>query len=96
MFPALAFCANAAPAPITSSAVARAIVSCCPRDALWLGGELRNVTCLDLEELQMQLDPAIGRLRQKLDIVRSFFAGAGATVMKLQTFAQRSVDSAGT
>jgi transposase len=39
--------------------------------------ELRNVTCLDLEELHMQLHLAIGRLRQKPDIVRSFFAGAG-------------------
>jgi transposase len=39
--------------------------------------ELRNVTCLDLEELHMQLHLAIGRLRQKVDIVRSFFTGAG-------------------
>ena len=39
--------------------------------------KLRNVTCLDLEELQMQLHLAIARLRQKVDIVRSFFAGAG-------------------
>jgi transposase len=39
--------------------------------------ELRNVTCLDLEELHMQLHLAIGRLRQKPEIVRSFFAGAG-------------------
>jgi transposase len=39
--------------------------------------ELRNVTCLDLEELQVQLHLAIARLRQKVDIVRSFFAGAG-------------------
>jgi transposase len=39
--------------------------------------ELRNVTCLDLEELHQQLHRAIGRLRQKPDIVRSFFAGAG-------------------
>jgi hypothetical protein len=37
--------------------------------------ELPNVTCLDLEELQMQLHLAIARLRQKVDIVRSFFAG---------------------
>src|SRR5262245_1924667 len=39
--------------------------------------ELRNVTCLDLEELHMQLHLAIARLRRKVDIVRSFFAGAG-------------------
>lgn len=38
--------------------------------------ELRNVTCLDLEELHLQLHLAIGRLRQKPDIVQSFFAGA--------------------
>ena len=42
--------------------------------------ELRNVTCLDLEELQMQLHLAIARLRQKVDIVRSFFAGAGLSL----------------
>jgi transposase len=41
---------------------------------------LRHVTCLDLEELQMQLHLAIGRLRQKADIVRPFFAGAGLSV----------------
>ena len=39
--------------------------------------ELRNATCLDLEERQMQLHLAIARLRQKVDIVRSFFAGPG-------------------
>jgi hypothetical protein len=38
---------------------------------------LRNVTCLDLEELHKQRDLAIGRLRQKPDIVRCFFAEAG-------------------
>src|SRR5262249_61256775 len=42
--------------------------------------ELRNVTCLDLEELQMQLHLAIARLRRKVDIVRSFFAGAGLSL----------------
>jgi transposase len=39
--------------------------------------ELRNVTCLDLEELHMQLHLAVGRLRQKPDLIRSFFEGAG-------------------
>jgi transposase len=39
--------------------------------------ELRNVTFLDPEELHMQLRLAIARLRQKVDIVRSFFARAG-------------------
>jgi hypothetical protein len=38
---------------------------------------LRNVTCLALEELPLQLRLPIGRLRQKPDIVRSFVAGAG-------------------
>jgi transposase len=40
-------------------------------------GELRNITCLDLEELHIQLHLAIGRLRQKPDLIRSFFTGAG-------------------
>jgi len=39
--------------------------------------ELRNVTSLHLDELQMQLDVAIARLRQTVNIVRTFFAGAG-------------------
>ena len=39
--------------------------------------ESRNVACLGLEEVHVQLYLAIARLRQKADIVRSFFAGAG-------------------
>lgn len=39
--------------------------------------ELRNVVCLDLEELHLQLDAAIARLRQKPHLIRSFFQGAG-------------------
>jgi transposase len=39
--------------------------------------ELRNVVCLDLEELHLQLDAAIARLRQKPHLIRSFFDGAG-------------------
>lgn len=39
--------------------------------------ELRNVVCLDLEELHLQLDAAIARLRQKPHLMWSFFAGAG-------------------
>lgn len=39
--------------------------------------ELRNVTCLDLEDLHLQLDAAIARLRQKPRLIRSFFQGAG-------------------
>jgi hypothetical protein len=51
-----------------------------PRDCAWQylkRVELRNVTCLDLEKPRMQLHLTIGRLRQKPDIVRSFFAGEG-------------------
>jgi transposase len=39
--------------------------------------ELRNVVCLDLEELHLELDAAIARLRQKPHLIRSFFEGAG-------------------
>ena len=39
--------------------------------------ELRNVTCLDLEELHLQFHLAIGRLRQKPQLVQSFFQAAG-------------------
>jgi transposase len=38
---------------------------------------MRNLVCLDLEELHMELYLAIGRVRQKSHLVRSFFAGAG-------------------
>ena len=39
--------------------------------------ELRNLTCLDLEQLHMELHLALGRVRQRLALVRSFFEGAG-------------------
>jgi transposase len=39
--------------------------------------ELRNVVCLDLEELHLELHLAIGRLRQKPHLARSFFRTAG-------------------
>jgi transposase len=39
--------------------------------------ELRNVTCLDLEELHEQLHLAVERLRQKPKLIQSFFAAAG-------------------
>lgn len=39
--------------------------------------ELRNVVCLDLDELHLELDAAIARLRQKPHLTRSFFEGAG-------------------
>ena len=40
-------------------------------------GELRNQVYLDLEELHLELDLAIGRLRQKPDLIRGFFHAAG-------------------
>lgn len=39
--------------------------------------EMRNLVCRDLEELHQQFHLAIGRLRQKPQLVRSFFAQAG-------------------
>lgn len=38
--------------------------------------ELRNKACLDLEELHLEFHLAIGRVRQRLDLVFSFFEGA--------------------
>jgi transposase len=42
--------------------------------------ELRNLSCLDLEELHMELHLAIGRLRQKCRLIQSFFGEAGLTI----------------
>jgi transposase len=39
--------------------------------------EMRNLVCLDLEELHLQLHLAIGRLRQKPHLVSKFFKAAG-------------------
>ena len=39
--------------------------------------QLRNVVCRDLEELHEQFHLAVGRLRQKPQFVKSFFAQAG-------------------
>jgi transposase len=39
--------------------------------------EMRNLSCLDLEELHLELHLAIGRLRQKPHLIHSFFAHAG-------------------
>jgi transposase len=39
--------------------------------------EMRNLVCRDLEELHQQFYLAVGRLRQKPHLVRSFFAQAG-------------------
>jgi transposase len=51
-----------------------------PVEWLWAhskGVELRNVVCLDLEELHMEVHLALGRIRQKPRLIESFFAGAG-------------------
>lgn len=39
--------------------------------------EMRNLSCMDLEELHLELHLAIGRLRQKPRLIHSFFAAAG-------------------
>jgi len=39
--------------------------------------EMRNLSCMDLEELHLELHLAIGRLRQKPKLIHSFFAKAG-------------------
>jgi hypothetical protein len=39
--------------------------------------EMRNLVCLDLEELHMEFHLALGRLRQKPCLVPAFFAAAG-------------------
>lgn len=44
--------------------------------------EMRNLVCLDLEELHEQFHLAIARLRQKSHLVRSFFAQAGLELNK--------------
>jgi transposase len=48
----------------------------------WLWGhckevELRNLACLDLEQLHMELHLALGRIREKPRLASSFFKGAG-------------------
>jgi transposase len=42
--------------------------------------ELRNLVCLDLDELHLQLHLAIGCLRQKPHLVAKFFKAAGLTL----------------
>lgn len=42
--------------------------------------ELRNLTCLDLEQLHLEFHLAIGRIRQKPRLMWSFFEGAELTV----------------
>jgi transposase len=38
--------------------------------------EMRNLSCLDLEQLHLELHLALGRVRQKLSLMQSFFEGA--------------------
>ncbi len=38
---------------------------------------MRNLVCRDLEELLQEFHLAVGRLRQKPELVRSFYAQAG-------------------
>ena len=44
--------------------------------------ELRNRTCLDLEELHQEFHQAVGRVRQKPQLARSVFGGAGLALGK--------------
>jgi transposase len=44
--------------------------------------EMRNLVCHDLEELHEQFHLAVGRLRQKSHLIRSFFAQAGLALGK--------------
>jgi hypothetical protein len=42
--------------------------------------EMPNLSCMDLEELHLELHLAIGRLRQKPHLIHSFFANAGLSI----------------
>lgn len=42
--------------------------------------EMRNLSCMDLEELHLELHLAIGRLRQKPHLIHSFFGHAGLSL----------------
>jgi len=42
--------------------------------------EMRNLSCMDLEELHLEFHLAIGRLRQKPHLIQSFFAAAGLPI----------------
>lgn len=45
--------------------------------------EMRNLVCLDLEELHEEFHLAVGRLRQKPQLVPSFFAQAGLKIQQV-------------
>jgi len=42
--------------------------------------EMRNLSCMDMEELHLEFHLAIGRLRQKPHPIQSFFAAAGLPI----------------
>ncbi len=42
--------------------------------------EMRNLSCMDLEELHLELHLAIGRLRQTPQMIHSFFSAAGLSL----------------
>ena len=42
--------------------------------------QLANLSCMDMEELHLEFHLAIGRLRQKPQLIRSFFAAAGLSL----------------
>jgi transposase len=42
--------------------------------------ELRNLSCLDLERLHLELHLALGRVRKKQRLILSFFEGAELAV----------------
>lgn len=44
--------------------------------------QMRNLVCRDLEELHQEFHLAVGRLRQKPHLVRSFFAQAGLRIQQ--------------
>jgi transposase len=43
--------------------------------------EMRNLSCMDMEELHLEFHLAIGRLRQKPHLIQSFFAAAGLPIL---------------
>jgi transposase len=42
--------------------------------------EMRNLACLDLEDLHLELSLAIDRLRHKPHLIQSFYKAAGLTI----------------
>jgi hypothetical protein len=42
--------------------------------------EMANLSCMDMEELHLEFDLAVGRLRRKPRLIQSFFAAAGLSL----------------